>query len=129
MQSTTDQSKIFKEIEEQENRLLSAVMKNDVSALNELIHDDLLFNLPDGQTATKAMDLDAYRTGKMKVTEISASNRKINIIDSTAVVAVTIALKGEFMDITIDGKYRYLRVWKFNHNKWQIIGGSCTILK
>ena len=129
MQSTTDQSKILKEIEEQENRLLSAIIKSDVSALNELIHDDLLFNLPDGQTATKTMDLDAYRAGKMKVTEISASDRKINIIDSAAVVAVTINLKGEFTDISIDGKYRYLRVWKFNHNKWQIIGGSCTILK
>ncbi|WP_045459073.1 nuclear transport factor 2 family protein [Sporocytophaga myxococcoides] len=129
MESTIDQSKIIKEIEEQENRLLSAVMKSDVSALNELIHDNLLFNLPDGQTGTKSMDLDAYRTGKMKVTEISASDRKINIIDSTAVVAVTIELKGKFMDVTIDGKYRYLRVWKFNHDMWQIIGGSCTILK
>lgn len=129
MKSTTDQSKILKEIEEQENRLLSAIIKSDVAALNELIHDDLLFNLPDGQTATKTMDLDAYRAGKMKVTEISASDRKINIIDSAAVVAVTIDLKGEFTDISIDGKYRYLRVWKFNHDKWQIIGGSCTILK
>lgn len=128
MQST-DQFKILKEIEEQENKLLTAVMKSDVLALDELIHDDLIFNLPDGQTASKAMDLDAYRTGKMKVAEISASEREIRIIDQSVVVAVTIELKGSFQDITIDGKYRYLRVWQLHHDKWQIIAGSCTLLK
>ncbi|WP_028982413.1 nuclear transport factor 2 family protein [Sporocytophaga myxococcoides] len=128
MQST-DQFKILSEIEEQENRLLSAVMKSDVSALNELIHDDLLFNLPDGKTATKAMDLDAYKTGKMKVAEISSSEREIKINDHSAVVAVTIELKGSFQDQTIDGKYRYLRVWQLHQDKWQIIAGSCTLLQ
>ncbi|MBO9702855.1 MAG: nuclear transport factor 2 family protein [Sporocytophaga sp.] len=128
MQST-DQFKILKEIEEQENKLLTAVMKSDVSALNELIHDDLIFNLPDGQTATKAMDLDAYTTGKMKVSEISASEREIHIIAQSAVVAVTIELKGSFQDLTIDGQYRYLRIWQLHQDKWQIIAGSCTLIK
>jgi len=124
-----DHSKILKEIEEQENKLLTAVMKSDVSALDELIHDDLIFNLPDGQTATKAMDLDAYRSGRMKITEISASEREIRIVDHAAVVAVTIELKGSFQDTTIDGNYRYLRVWQLHQDKWKIIAGSCTLFK
>ena len=51
------------QIRECEARLYTAMSSSDVSELDVLIADDLLFAGPTGELATKAMDLDLYRTG------------------------------------------------------------------
>lgn len=79
-----------------EVELLTAIKNADVSTLEKMLHDDLLFNLPDGNTITKKFDLDSYRSGKMKVDSIEASDQIISIIEDTAVVAVTVLLKGTY---------------------------------
>ncbi|MFC0778118.1 nuclear transport factor 2 family protein, partial [Flavobacterium sp. HJSW_4] len=48
-----------------EIELLTAIKKSDVLALDTILHDDLLFNMPDGQTITKEFDLQVYRSGRM----------------------------------------------------------------
>lgn len=64
-----------------EIELLTAIKNADVLALERILHDDLLFNLPDGQTITKEFDLNSYRSGKMKIDVLEASDQVINVID------------------------------------------------
>jgi hypothetical protein len=111
-----------------EIELLTAIKKADVVALEKLLHDDLLFNLPDGNTITKEFDLNSYRSGKMKIDSLEASDQIINIIDDTAVVAVTISLKGAFDNNPIIGAFRYIRVWKQFDESLKVIAGSCVAL-
>lgn len=111
-----------------EKALLLAIKNRDIDSLNNLLHDDLLFNLPNGQTITKATDLDAHRSGQMTIFAIEAKEQQINMIGDTAVVAVTINLKGKYIDDSIDGTFGYLRVWKNFNNQWKVIGGSCVEL-
>jgi hypothetical protein len=116
---------VIKEIAQCEEKLMQAIHDSDLGALDELLHENLLFNLPDGQTKGKAFDLETYRSGQMKVSRISAIDRTISPIDETvAVVAVTIDLNAVYYGQPIDGKFRYLRVWKSSGGKWQVIGGS-----
>ena len=68
-----------------EKTLLSAMKNCDLAKLDELLHQDLLFNIPNGQTITKAMDLETYGSGNMNIEEITASDQKINIIENTAI--------------------------------------------
>ncbi len=44
-----------KEIEELENKILSALQNRDIKTMEELLHENLLFNLPSGQTVTKKL--------------------------------------------------------------------------
>lgn len=119
----------MKEIENCEEKLLAAIRSCDVAALDELLHEDLLFNLPDGETKTKAFDLETYRSGNMAVESISAVDRTISAISSeTAVVATTINLKAKWYDTPIDGRFRYLRVWKSCDGNWKVIAGSVVPL-
>lgn len=112
-----------------ENRLIAAMKDSDVTVLAKLIHDDLLFVVPGGQVATKTMDLDAHRSGNMKVEAILAGERIINITDdTTAIVAAQVSLKGKYFDQPIDGEFRYLRVWKLVNGSWQIIAGSVSVI-
>ncbi len=109
-----------------ESRLLHAMKSSDVNTLDELLHDDLLFITPGGQTITKAIDLDAHRSGNMVVDEISATTEHINMIGDTAVVTIVIDTKGKMFQQPIAGKFRYIRVWKRFGDQWKVIGGSCT---
>jgi len=111
-----------------ENELLNAIKIANVLSLDQLLHDDLLFNLPDGQTITKEFDLNAYRSGKMKIDLLEVSDRIINVIDDSAVVCVTVLLKGTYENQPLDGSFRYVRVWKKFDDSLKVIAGSCVAL-
>lgn len=115
-------------IEELENQLLDAMLNANVETLNRLIHPDLLLNSAMGQTITKEMDLESYRSGLMIVNSITASHQQINIIEDTAVVAVTIDINAKYGVQDISGKVRFLRVWKKIESRYQIIAGSSVML-
>lgn len=111
-----------------ENSLLEAMTTNNVDLLDDLLHDDLLFNGPDGTTAGKVMDLINYRSGNIHLHTATSHDLMINLIGDTAVVAVTVELQGNYLDESLDGRFRYLRVWKLIDNRWQVIGGSVVPL-
>ena len=64
------------------------------------------------------------RSGNMKVHSISSSEQQINLIGDNAIVSVLIELKGKYLEHPIDGKFRYIRVWKLINDTWKVIGGS-----
>lgn len=111
-----------------EIELLTAIKNADVAALEKTLHDDLLFNLPDGQTITKEFDLNSYRSGKMKIDALEASDQIINIIGDSAVVSVMISLKGTYDNNAVNGTFRYIRVWKQFGESPKVIAGSCIQL-
>ncbi len=107
-----------------EKELLSAMKNCDVKKLDELLHEELFFNIPNGQTITKSMDLETYSSGNMKINEIESSEQEINLIGDNAIVTVIIDMKGTYFDYSLDGKYKIIRIWKSFRNKWNVIGGS-----
>jgi ketosteroid isomerase-like protein len=120
---------IESEIKECETRLIDSIRHADANALELLLHDRLLFNLPNGETKNKVFDIETYRSGKMIVKAIMTREMELSIIDTqTAVVAVTVDLNAQWHDTPIDGSFRYLRIWKKTGARWQIIAGSVVQL-
>jgi len=116
------------EIVAREDALLRAITTNDVALLDDVLHEDLLFNGPDGQTSTKAQDLANYRSGGIQLRRAEASDRLVSAIGDDVVVAVTVALEGSYLGLPVDGRYRYLRVWKRIGGAWRVIAGSVVPL-
>ena len=116
------------EIVRRESALLAAVTSNDVALLDDVLHDDLLFNGPDGRTATKAEDLANYRSGGVQLRRAEASDRLVSAIGDDVVVAVTVTLEGSYLGVRVDGRYRYLRVWKHVGGAWRVIAGSVVAM-
>ncbi|MFV8328493.1 nuclear transport factor 2 family protein [Flavobacterium sp. ZS1P14] len=113
-----------KQIIDCENKLLEAIKIGNIKILEELLHDSLIFNIATGETITKSMDIENYRSGIMTIHDISATDQIIKTIENISTVAVTVHLKGKYGDQIIDGKFRYLRIWKLFNNSWKIIAGS-----
>jgi ketosteroid isomerase-like protein len=107
-----------------EAALLDAMRASNADLLDTLLHDDLLFNGPTGQTATKAADLANYRSGNIHLHTVRASDHLFSEIGDDVIVAVTVELGGSYMGQQIDGRFRYLRVWKRLGDRWQVIAGS-----
>ena len=103
--------------------LLEAIRTSNVVMLDKLLHNGLIFIIPTGQTITKADYLKNYQSGKMKVSEIQSSDRIVEFFDNTVVVTITINLKAKYDDQTIEGKFRYLRIYKLFGNLWKVIAG------
>ena len=107
-----------------EGSLLEAMQKGDLNKLDHLLHDDLLFVIPIGQTVTKQIDLENYKSGLLKIESIQGNDHNINIIGDTAIVSVSVSLKGSFSKQTINNTFRYIRVWKVFEDELKVIGGA-----
>ncbi|HEY9661665.1 MAG TPA: nuclear transport factor 2 family protein [Allocoleopsis sp.] len=122
-------SEIEAQIRECEARLYAAMSASDVSELDALIADDLLFAGPTGELATKAMDLDLHRTGGTQFHEFVPKELEIRVWNENFVLAsARIFLSGIYLGNAFAGDYRYMRVWRKGKSGWQIAGGSVTAI-
>jgi ketosteroid isomerase-like protein len=122
-------SEIETQIRACEARLYTAMSTSDVSELDALIADDLLFAGPTGELATKAMDLDLHRTGGTQFHEFVPKELEIRVWSEHFVLAsAQIFLSGTYLGTAFAGNYRYMRIWRRGANSWQIAGGSVTAM-
>lgn len=108
----------------QEEILLQAMRNSDLEKLEHLLHDDLLFIIPTGQTVTKEMDLANLKSGNLKIQELQASGHEVSLVEDCALVSVQVELKGQYLGQPIAGQFKYFRAWKLIQNQWKVIGGA-----
>ena len=120
MKTTTTRNQVI----EHENILYQAIIEGNINTLEKLLHNDLLFIIPNGEMITKEIDLNMYREGTFKVNEIVPNMEALNIIDDVALVVVLMELKGSYNSESFEAKYRYIRFWKNFKEGLKVIGGS-----
>lgn len=113
---------------EAEHGLIDAIKKSDIHYLGGIMHDDLLFTIPNGQVITKQMDLDSHQRGDMIVESLTPTFEDIRIIGDSATVVVVYDTQGKMLGNPIQGRFRYIRFWKEFADGPKIIGGACSIL-
>jgi len=120
---------IATEIRTQESRLYAAMSTSNVTELDALIADDLLFVGPDGSLATKAMDLELHRTGAAQFHEFVPKELEIRVLsEAIAFATAKIYLSGTFLGNAFAGDYRYTRVWRKGEQGWQIVAGQVAAM-
>ncbi|HVJ88510.1 MAG TPA: nuclear transport factor 2 family protein [Labilithrix sp.] len=117
-------------IKHSEEQLRQAMLASDVDALDRLIHDELLFLGPTGALARKAEDLENYRSARQRMTKLDARDLVIELFgDDVGVVTVLVELEGSFDGAPFSGTYRYIRTWRREAGRWQIIAGAVMAAK
>jgi ketosteroid isomerase-like protein len=111
-----------------EARLRAAVLSGDADALDELLADDLVLTDQGGRILTKAMDLDAHRSGRLRVSKLVFSEALSRRAEGAVVVVVRAAIAGTFDNADFSGDYRYTRVWSKRAGKWQIVAAHCSAI-
>ena len=116
----------LEQIQQVEQQLISAQLASDADALAPLLADDLIFTGPNGQLYHKADDLEAHRSGTLRLTHSLPHEPIIKLLPSIAIVSLVVDLQGSIGEQSIDGSYRYTRVWANQNGTWQVIVGHCT---
>jgi ketosteroid isomerase-like protein len=110
-----------------EAQLYSAMLASDVTELEALLADELLFAGPTGELATKDMDLELHRSGSTQFREFIPKELEIRVwSEQFALASAKIFLHGTFLGRSFSGDYRYTRIWRKGERGWQIVGGSVT---
>jgi hypothetical protein len=111
-----------------EERLRIAMLSGNVELLDELIADDLIFVNHLGQVLSKEMDLEAHRSGNLKMTGIDILDQRIRLLDRAAVTITRVNLSG-IAGTPFEGEFWYTRVWQNRIGTWQIVSGHCSLVK
>lgn len=113
-------------IETLEENLRQAMLTSDVSALDELIADDLVWTMHTGMVVNKQYDLDAHRSGIFRFTKLDMSDRQIHQYGDCVVVTLKVEAAGILIDRPFSETYRFTRVWVQRQNRWQIVSGHVS---
>lgn len=111
-----------------EARIRAAQLGADVSALAELIADDVLFTGPDGRLGTKAQDLEAHGSGVIRFRDHVPEELRVRRVGAdVAVTALRARLAVEVAGSLVRGTYRYTRVWaREDGNPWRVVAGHVS---
>jgi ketosteroid isomerase-like protein len=112
----------------QEARLRQAILTGNVAELDALIAEELIFVGHLGQIITKEMDLDAYRSGKMRVDRLELSETEVRPMGEVVLVITRCSLAGSYDHEAFAGDFRYTRVWHRRDTGWQIVAGHCSAI-
>jgi ketosteroid isomerase-like protein len=115
-----------REVREAEERLRVAMLTNDVTALTELLHDELVFTGPDGAILGKEADLAAHVARRLRLTRLEFDDLRMEVDGHVALVTVRAILAGTFDGQVCDGNYRYTRTWRKADGRWQVTAGGVT---
>jgi hypothetical protein len=118
----------LEEIQEAERDILKAMVNSDVVELDRLISDELVFSAHNGEIFGKQMDLNAHRSGNIKVESVEPSDYHIRIFGETAIVFVLLRIKGYFFGNYSEGLFRFSRVWLKEGGQWKIVSGQSTLI-
>jgi ketosteroid isomerase-like protein len=112
-----------------ESALRQAQLASDVSALERLVDDALVFTGPDGLVYGKQDDLDSHRQGWVRITRLEPSEERIQRFGNIAVVSVRMEMSGTFQGEPFAGPFRYTRVWHAHANGWRVVAGHVSAVR
>ena len=114
---------------EAEEQLRLAMIASDVSVLDKLLSQELIFTNHLGQLVTKEQDLLSHKTGLVKVDELIPAEKSIHIHGEVAIVSVLVHLLGSYDGIPGAGDFRFTRVWIATSNDTlQVIAGHACVV-
>jgi uncharacterized protein DUF4440 len=109
-----------------ESALRRAQLESDVTTLDRLIDDKLMFTGPDGAVYGKQDDLEAHRNGAIHITRLEPSDERVQRHGAIAVVSVRMEMAGTFQGTAFAGPFRYTRIWRAGTDGWRIVAGHVS---
>jgi ketosteroid isomerase-like protein len=115
-------------IQRLEDQLRAGMLAGDADALDDLIADDLIFTDHQGHRLGKAQDLDAHRSGALRLDRLDLSDRDIKMLDSAAVVTVRADISGSYEGTPFAGAFAYTRIWSRRAGRWSVAAVHCSAI-
>jgi ketosteroid isomerase-like protein len=109
------------EIKKLETDRAAAVIKGDMAMVEKQTSDDYTLINPNGQMSDKAQMLDAFKSGKSKISMNEISDMKVRIYGNTAIVTGKSNVKGVMGGKDVNGPVMFTRVYVKKGGHWQSV--------
>jgi len=110
-----------------ERRLQRAQLASDVTALDRLIDDRLVFTGPDGRLYSKQDDLRVHRSGRQSMTRVDEEDLAVLVVGGTGVTWFLGTLEGTLAGEPFVARVRYTRTWILDENAgWRLIAAHVS---
>ncbi|RXV65084.1 nuclear transport factor 2 family protein [Burkholderia stabilis] len=113
-------------IEPYEAALRTAMLANDVDALDALLDDELVFTVPTGQIISKEDDLAAHRAKLLRLDQLDFHETRACAIDEMILTTTKATLAGRFDGTAFDGTFAYTRLWRRSGAGWRVVAGHAS---
>jgi ketosteroid isomerase-like protein len=111
-----------------ERRLQEAQRAGDVEALDALLDDRLVATGPDGASFGKADDLEAHRSGVLRITKLTQEDLDVLLDGDVAITRVTVSAEAVQGGVPTAGRLRYTRTWVRRDVGWRVLGAHLSVL-
>ena len=119
---------LTQELEKLEVELREAMLRNDITTLDRLLADEVIFTDPQGSVIDKVEDLSVHQSGNLVVTSYETDELIVRVFGSTAITNLKVRLTGLFKGESFSGVYRYTRTYLKQNERWQIIAAQATAI-
>jgi hypothetical protein len=109
-----------------EEELRQAQLSGDVTALDRLLDDELVFTALDGSVVGKADDLALHRSGKLRINRMDPGERHHLRLGTVVVVSVRMEAAAVIEGVEMTGPLRYTRVWHEVAGGWRVVAGHMS---
>jgi len=110
------------EIDQLEDNWRNAVLNSDAKAMDSLLADDYMAITPAGTIQSRDEALQNMRSGRVHITSLTITDRKVRFYGTTAVVTSLASIQANTPDGQVTGDYRYTRVYVRNaQGVWKVV--------
>ena len=99
----------------------AAIKAGDTAKLESIYADDYVSTGPSGVFRTKALVMEDFKSGKLKVESMSSDDIRVRVHGDTAIATGITTMKGVDAGRSMSGQNRYTQVWvKGSDGAWRI---------
>ena len=109
-----------------EREWLDAHLRLDVSALDRLMADEYTQVNSQGELIGKLQILNSFQAGKRYWQEAESDDYQVRIYGEIALVFGRWRAKGENSGYSFNYIARYVSVWVYRNNRWQMVSDQST---
>lgn len=111
-----------------EEKLKEAMLTSNVTLLDELLHEGLIFTNHLGHIMSKQDDLKAHNSGLLMINHIQTSEEQIRLYDNFAIVNVRTRIDGSFAGNAAVNDFRFTRIWSCQNDLWQLVAAQSSLI-
>jgi len=111
-------------LDDAESSLQAAILTNDADAIRLLLHERVIYVSPDGATFDREADLDAYRSGVLRIERCDELARHTFVQDDTGATFVDLDLAGSHGGNAFAMRARYSRTWVHDTHGWRVLAAT-----
>lgn len=110
------------------DRRYRAMTSQDWSALEALLHDDLVYTHSSGAVDTRASWLASMKSGKTKYKSARCAERKVRLYGDVALVSGRADFEAEVNGLARSLKLCFLEAWTRTPQGWKFVAWQATPL-